>query len=64
MTSIFGTLTSLGLFKSPAPDDILNRVLKSYAPLLTRPITSICNASIQYAYVPSRWKRTDVIPIP
>ena len=54
----------MDIFKSPGPDDVPNWVLKSYAPLLTRPITSVFNASIQFAYVPSRWKRAEVIPIP
>ena len=61
---MYGTLTSMDIFKSPALDDIPNRVLKSYALLLSRPITSIFNASIQCAYVTSRWKRADVILIP
>ena len=61
---VYGTLTFLDIFKSPGPDDIPNSVLKSYAPLLTRPITYVFNASIPCAYVPSLWKRADVIPIP
>ena len=61
---IYIALSSLDISKSSGPDDIPIWVLKSYSSLLAWPITSIFNASIQCAHVPSRWKCADVIPIP
>ena len=50
--------------KSPGPDGIPNWVLKSYAYILSSPVASIFNASIQKSIVPSMWKKADVIPVP
>ena len=39
-------------------------MLKSYAYVLSSPVASIFNASIQEAVVPSMWKKANVIPVP
>ena len=41
-----------------------NWVLKEYAHVLASPISSIFNASLQQARLPTSWKEADVIPIP
>ncbi|CAB3994010.1 Hypothetical predicted protein [Paramuricea clavata] len=45
-------------------DPLSNWVLKDYAPLLSSPVTSIFNASLQQASVPGVWEKADVIPVP
>ena len=42
--------------KSPGPDDIPNWLLKDFAPVISRPIVSIFNASIRQGKVPLLWK--------
>ncbi len=48
--------------KAIGPDDIPNRVLKSAAPLLAGPISSMFNASIAQGPIPTLWKSADVFP--
>ena len=58
-------LSAISVSKSPGPDGIPNWVLKSYAYyVLSSPVASIFNASIQEAVVPSMWKKANVIPVP
>lgn len=61
---VYNKLAAISVAKSPGPDGIPNWVLKSYAYVLSSPVASIFNASIQDGVVPSMWKNADVIPIP
>ena len=63
-SGIHSTMTTHCSTKSPGPDGIPNWVLKSYAYVLSSPVASIFNASIQEAVVPSMWKKANVIPVP
>ena len=49
--------------KSPGADDIPNWLLKDFAPVISRPIASIFNASIREGKVPLLWKCADVLPL-
>ena len=61
---VYNKLSTIQTNKSPGQDGILNWVLKSYAYILSSPVASIFNASIQESVVPSMWKKADVIPVP
>ena len=61
---VYCKLSAISVSKSPGPDGIPNWVLKSYAYVLSSPVASIFNASIQEAVVPSMWKKANVIPVP
>ena len=61
---VYNKLSTIPTNKSPGPDGIPNWVLKSYAYILSSPVASIFNASIQESVVPSTWKKADIIPVP
>jgi hypothetical protein len=50
--------------KSTGPDDIPNRLLKTCAPTLSDPLSSIFNVSIAQGFIPNVWKSADVLAIP
>jgi hypothetical protein len=43
---------------------VLSRILKDFSDILSLPLCSIFNASIEEAYLPTIWKSADVIPSP
>ena len=49
--------------KSVGPDEIPNWLLKNFAPVISRPVSSIFNSSIRQGCVPSLWKCADVLPL-
>ena len=60
---VYRKLSTISISKSSGPDCVPNWVLKSNSLILTLPIASILNASIQQSLVPTIWKKADVIPI-
>ena len=62
--SVYQKLAGISITKSSGPDQTPNWVLKDYAYILASPVSSILNASIQQACVPTSWKDADVTPIP
>ena len=62
--SVYQKLAGISTTKSSGPDQTPNWVLKDYAYILASPVSSILNASIQQACVPTSWKEADVTPIP
>ena len=50
--------------KATGSDGIPNWLLKEYADILSYPITSVLNRSFAEQRLPTRWKNTDVIPVP
>ena len=56
-------LESLGVNKSPGPDEIHPRVLKELATQLSRPLTYLFNRTIMAGKIPSAWKTAEVKPI-
>ena len=50
--------------KATGPDNFLNWILKDFSDILSLPLCSIFNASIEEAYLPTIWKSADVIPSP
>ena len=61
---VYNTLCKLNPQKAPGSDDIPNGILRDYAVILAKPITSILNSSYQDKQIPSIWKYANVIPIP
>ena len=57
-------LARINIHKSPGPDGIPSWLLRDFAPFLSQPLASICNASIREGYVPPIWKSAEVIPVP
>ena len=57
-------LSNIKVQKAIGPDEIPNWLLKTNAESLSAPISSIFNASISQATLPSLWKSADVIPLP
>ena len=56
-------LSNIKVQKAIGPDEIPNWLLKTNAESLSAPISSIFNASISQATLPSLWKSADVIPL-
>ena len=50
--------------KAAGPDEIQAWMLRDLAPVLAPPITAICNSSIRKSFVPDKWKKALVTPIP
>ena len=50
--------------KATGPDNFLNWILKDFSDILSLPLCSIFNASIEEAYLSTIWKSADVIPSP
>ena len=50
--------------KAVGPDDIPNWILRDFSNILSLPLCSIFNASIEEACLPRIWKSADVIPSP
>ena len=57
-------LTRIKEGKSAGPDGIQAWMLRDLAPILAPPITAIFNSSIRDGYVPEKWKRAIVTPLP
>jgi hypothetical protein len=49
--------------KSPWPDGIHPKALKETAAILAKPLTKICNASLQSGIVPDLWKLWNIIAL-
>jgi hypothetical protein len=50
--------------KATGPDNFPNWILKDFSDILSLPLCSIFNASIEEAYLPTIWKSADVISSP
>ena len=61
---VYQKLTAISVTKYMGPDKIPNWVLRDYAYILALSVSSIINASLQQACVPTPWKKADVILIP
>lgn len=57
-------LSQINTQKSSGPDEIPNWLLKTCAPLISDPISSIFNSSIAQGFLPNDWKSADVLAIP
>ena len=57
-------LAKIKLDKAIGPDKIPNWILRDFAPYLSRPLTSIFNASLIEKYIPEEMKSADIIPVP
>ena len=57
-------LTRLNPRKAKGPDDIPSAILKDNAVVLSVPLCSVINASIEQGIVPDIWKSADVCPLP
>lgn len=57
-------LSQINTQKSSGPDEIPNWLLKTCAPLISDPISSIFNSSIAQGFLPNVWKSADVLAIP
>ena len=57
---VYSKLSSISSSKAVGPDEIPNWVLKAYAHVLTLPVTSIFNASLQQASVPKNRTLCDI----
>jgi hypothetical protein len=60
---VYATLRGVKVNKSPGPDTITGRLLKSAAPVLAEPLTTIFNRSIQQGTMPQIWKTATIKPI-
>ena len=61
---VFDLLMSLDVSKSSGPDGISARMLKYTATSITSSVTKLFNQSIVQAQIPTRWKRSVIVPIP
>ena len=61
---VYSTLHHIKLPKSPGPDNIGDKILKTFAFELAPLITDIYNASMSHRNFPQQLKRACVIPIP
>ncbi|CAB4036563.1 Hypothetical predicted protein, partial [Paramuricea clavata] len=50
--------------KAPGPDNIPSKILKSFAYILSEPITDIFNVSLSSGVVPEIWKQANISSIP
>ena len=61
---VLSALTKLNPRKAAGPDCIANWLLREYAKILVRSITSITNASFKEQRLTASWKLEDVVPLP
>jgi hypothetical protein len=61
---VYSTLRRIKVTKSPGPDNIPNKSLKTFAFELAPVVTDIYNASMVQGNFPQQLKRAFVIPIP
>ena len=61
---VLNALLKLNPNKAPGPDCVPSWLLREYADLLARPITSVLNSSFSDQRLPQTWKSADVVPIP
>ena len=61
---VYSALRCIKIAKSPGPDDIPNKLLKTFAFELAPVISDIYNASMLQGTFPSKLKRMFVVPIP
>ena len=61
---VYSTLRHIKVTKSPGPDNIPNKILKTFAFELAPVVTDIYNASMVQGNFPQQLKRAFVIPIP
>lgn len=57
-------LSNIKLEKAIGPDGIPNWILRDLAPIVSKPLTSIFNASFLEKYIPEGMKSADIVPVP
>ena len=62
--SVFNSLQQLNPNKSSGPDGVPNWLLREYADILARPVSSVLNSSFSEQRLPQSWKLADVVPLP
>ena len=60
---VIDVLSNLNVTKACGPDLISPRLLKEGASVISKPLTTIFNRSLQQGYFPARWKEANVTPI-
>ena len=60
---MFKILREINTSKSPVPDGMTARWLKSAAEELAEPLTHLFDTSLQHGIVPAKWKQANVVPI-
>ena len=60
---VIDVLSNLNVTKACGPDLISPRLLKEGAFVISKPLTTIFNGSLQQGYFPARWKEANVTPI-
>ena len=56
-------MCKINVKKSTGPDDLPNWIIRDLAPVLSKPVASIFNASLVEAKVPSLWKSAIIAPL-
>ena len=62
--AVLSALKKLNPQKVAGPDGVPNWLLKEYAEILARPVTSVLNSSFAEQRCPPSWKMADVVPVP
>lgn len=57
-------MSKININKSSGPDELPNWIIRDLAPILSKPVTSLFNASIREASVPALWKCATITPLP
>ena len=62
--SVFNSLQQLNPNKFSVPDGVPNWLLREYADILARPVSSVLNSSFSEQRLRQSWKLADVVPLP
>ena len=62
--AVLSALKKLNPQKAAGPDGVPNWLLKEYAEILARPVTSVLNSSFAEKRCPPSWKMADMVPVP
>jgi len=57
-------LRQINIHKAPEPNGLPNWLLRDFSSDLASPVCAIYNASVHEGFVPSWWKKANVVPVP